>query len=477
MTRSKIGLDGAGLDEVFPFHVAIGPGFKVIQAGPVIARLMPELVSSPAFPAVFSGSPAQPMTTYPEVLAQAGRLVQMQSMSVEGLTLRGQFVAAATPGVLVFIGSPSINSMTAILDLGLSMADFAVHDPVSDYLILHQTQSASLQEETNLAEAFAALNHQLEERVEQRTASLAEMNAKLVVEISDRHRIEGELRLAQKLESVGQLAAGIAHEINTPIQFIGDNLRFIADTMVQLEEVFKAHENVLAACHGPECEALVATSERIDLAYAREELPKAAAQGIEGVERVASLVRALKEFSHPDGVDQKPTDLNQSIRTTAVVARNEYKYVAELQLDLDPNLPPVVCNQGEINQVILNLIVNAAHAIGDCAKTSGGGTGVNSGMGTITVSTAAVCITPTGISGIEIRIRDTGTGIPEEVRGRIFDPFFTTKAVGQGTGQGLYLAHAIIVGRHQGTITFETQLAVGTTFIIRLPCVPATKAT
>ena len=472
MTRSKIGLDGPGLDEVFPFHVAISPGFEVIQAGPVIARLMPELVTSPAFPTVFSGSPGQPMATYAEVLAQVGRLVQIQSVSVDGLTLRGQFIAAAAPGVLVFVGSPTIHSMTSILDLGLSMADFAVHDPVNDYLILHQTQSASLQEATNLAEAFATLNHQLEERVEQRTASLAETNAKLVTEISDRHRIEGELRLAQKLESVGQLAAGIAHEINTPIQFIGDNLRFIADTMVQLEEVFKANEKVLAVCHGPECDALSATSERIDLAYARDELPKAAAQGIEGVERVASLVRALKEFSHPDGVDQKPTDLNQSIRTTAVVARNEYKYVAELQLDLDPNLPPVVCNQGEINQVILNLIVNAAHAIGDRAKASG----ADKGMGVITVTTAALSLNPTGIAGIEIRIRDTGTGIPEAVRGRIFDPFFTTKAVGQGTGQGLYLAHAIIVGRHQGTITFETELSVGTTFIIRLPCVPATKA-
>ena len=477
MTRSKIGVNGAGMDEVFPFHLAIGPGFEVIQAGPVIARLMPELLSSPAFPTVFSGSPAQPMTTYAEVLAQAGRLVQMQSLSIDGLTLRGQFIAAAAPGVLMFVGSPTTHSMTSILDLGLSMADFAVHDPVSDYLILHQTQSASLQEATNLAEAFAALNHQLEERVEQRTSSLAEINAKLVVEISDRHRVEGELRLAQKLESVGQLAAGIAHEINTPIQFIGDNLRFIADTMVQLEEVFKVHETLLAACHGPECDALAATSERIDLAYARDEMPKAAAQGIEGVERVASLVRALKEFSHPDGIDQKPVDLNQSIRSTAVVARNEYKYVAELQLDLDPNLPQVVCNQGEINQVILNLIVNAAHAIGDCAKTAPGGAGGKTGMGTITVTTAALSLNPTGIAGIEIRIRDTGTGIPEAVRGRIFDPFFTTKEVGQGTGQGLYLAHAIIVGRHQGTITFETQLAVGTTFIIRLPCVPATKAT
>ena len=464
MSAPGVGLDPAGMDVAFPFHFVIDASLTIIQAGPVITRIMPQLAERPHISTVFTGM-QHSLATWSDVQGQIGRLIQMQAIEVEGLAVRGQLISAPGGAAVIFLGSPLITSMTGILDLGLSMSDFALHDPVSDYLVLLQTQTASLQDATNLADAYAALSHDLEERVEQRTASLATktrelegLNATLVAEISDRHRIEGELRLAQKLESVGQLAAGIAHEINTPIQFIGDNLRFIADTVGQLEEVFAGTEALLRETTGTAATDLAATIERVDLAYAREEVPKAAAQGIEGVERVASLVRALKEFSHPDGAEQKPIDLNQAIKTTAVVARNEYKYVAELQLELDPELPPTVCNLGEINQVILNLIVNAAHAIDDCKATRG--------MGRITVRTGRVR------EGVEIRIQDTGTGIPEHVRGRIFDPFFTTKGVGKGTGQGLYLSHTIIVTRHQGSISFETEVGVGTTFIIYLPCTP-----
>jgi signal transduction histidine kinase len=460
--ESRVSLGPEGLAVAFPFHFAVDGDGVIIQAGPVITRLLPDLANRPIFGDVFTANAGRPLTSFAELSAMRGHLIQFASTENPDLVLRGQFIGTDIPSVLMFVGSPAVSSMSTLLDLGLSITDFALQDPVSDYLMLSQTQAASLADATNLADAFAALNHDLEERVEQRTASLAAkgkemeaLNAKLMVEIEDRHRMEGELRLAQKLESVGQLAAGIAHEINTPIQFIGDNLRFISDIVGQLEEVFTAQEALLATTSGANADALKAACERADLEYIRGEVPKAASQGLEGVERVASLVRALKEFSHPDGVDLKPVDLNQAIRTTAVVARNEYKYVAELQFDLDDRLPQVVCNQGEINQVILNLIVNAAHAIGDCKDTRG--------MGVITVSTRHT------ETGVEIRIKDTGTGIPEGVRSRIFDPFFTTKAVGKGTGQGLYLAHSIVVGRHQGSIGFETELGVGTTFIIQLP--------
>jgi PAS domain S-box-containing protein len=265
----------------------------------------------------------------------------------------------------------------------------------------------------------------------------------------------------QKLESIGQLAAGVAHEINTPIQFIGDNLRFLRDGFSDLGTVLAAYEQMHELCRqlAPQHQALTAVTAAVshaDLEYLAQEIPKAIGQSLDGVARVAEIVRAMKEFSHPDQDEKKPTDLNRAIQTTLTVARNEYKYVAELELDLAPDLPAVPCILGEFNQVVLNLVVNAAHAIGDQIAKSGG-------RGTITVSSQRVG------DHAEIRIRDTGTGIPEHARGKIFDPFFTTKPVGKGTGQGLYLAHNVVVKKHGGSLTFETELGCGTCFIIRLP--------
>ena len=261
--------------------------------------------------------------------------------------------------------------------------------------------------------------------------------------------------------AIGELAAGVAHEINTPVQFIGDNLRFLGDSFDDLTTVLDAHGTLLEAARSGALSAEIiaatdAAAKHADIGYLAEEIPKSIAQSLEGVTRVAEIVRAMKEFSHPDQGEMKPTDLNKAITTTLTVARNEYKYVADLVTEFDPALPAVPCIVGEFNQVILNLIVNAAHAISDFIATTGG-------MGTLTISTKH------DGDHVEVRIRDTGTGIPEAARAKIFDPFFTTKAVGKGTGQGLCIAQTVIVKKHGGTLTFETELGKGTTFIIRLP--------
>jgi len=195
----------------------------------------------------------------------------------------------------------------------------------------------------------------------------------------------------------------------------------------------------------------------IDLPYLREEIPKAIKQSLEGVERVGKIVRAMKEFSHPGPKEKTPTNLNKAIENTVTVARNEWKYVSEMILDLDPDLPLVPCHPNEFNQVILNLVINAAHAIADVV-----GNGATN-KGKITVSTRRKG------DKVEISVKDTGTGIPPEIRSKIFDPFFTTKEVGKGTGQGLAIARSIVVDKHGGTIDFETEVGKGTTFTIYLP--------
>jgi signal transduction histidine kinase len=252
----------------------------------------------------------------------------------------------------------------------------------------------------------------------------------------------------QKLESVGRLAAGIAHEINTPIQFVGDNLRFLA-------EAFDDLTGILAAYRAGDPEAAAAAEAMADIEFLAAEVPEALAQTLDGVDRVAGIVRAMKAFGHPGDEEKAPADLNEAVRNTLVVASSETKYVARVVTDLG-GLPPVWCHLGDINQVLLNLIVNAAHAVSAAVGATGE-------LGTITVRTRAE-----GDEAV-IEVVDTGCGILPEIAHRVFEPFFTTKHAGSGTGQGLALAYSLVVDRHGGSITFASRSGEGTTFTVRLP--------
>lgn len=282
-------------------------------------------------------------------------------------------------------------------------------------------------------------------------------------DITQRKSLEDQLQQAQKLEAIGQLAAGIAHEINTPTQYIGDNARFLKDSWASLGELLglcQAMQKEATKQGAVSRESLTRfgqLSQESDADYLLREIPHAIDQSLEGVQRVAQIVRAMKEFSHPGSQEKCGVDINKAIDTTITVARNEWKFVAEMVTHLDPDLPLVSCRVGEINQVILNLIVNAAHAI---ASVVGDG---SKQKGQITITTRHQS------ESVEVAIQDTGPGIPAEIRSRIFEPFFTTKTVGKGTGQGLALAHSVIVKKHQGQIWFDTEVGRGTTFFIRLP--------
>jgi PAS domain S-box-containing protein len=278
----------------------------------------------------------------------------------------------------------------------------------------------------------------------------------------ERQAMELQLRQSQKLESIGQLAAGIAHEINTPAQYVGDNTRFVKDSFANILKVLQSHQAIVtAAKNAGALPELVAANEKLlaasDLEYLCQQIPSALTETLEGVDRISKIVRAMKEFSHPGGREKTEADLNRAIESTVTVASNEWKYVAEMKLDLQPKLPPVPCFIGELNQCILNLIVNAAHAIGDVVKARPG--------------TKGLIVVQSRQDGdqVEVRVSDNGTGIPEAAHSKIFEPFFTTKGVGKGTGQGLAIVYGSIVKQHGGTVTFETAVGQGTTFIIRLP--------
>lgn len=284
----------------------------------------------------------------------------------------------------------------------------------------------------------------------------------IIRDISERRVLEAQLVQAQKLESIGQLSAGIAHEINTPTQYVSYNTKFLKEQFELLDPLLDIYQALFEATKaGPVPYELISEidnlHENIDLSFIREEIPQAIEQSLEGVDRVSEIVRAMREFSHPGTEEKTPTDINKAIESTITVTHNEWKYVAELETHLDKDLPLVPCLPGHFNQVILNIIINAAHAIGNVIDENA------AQKGTITVSTAR------DNGWAEVRIQDTGSGIPEAHRSRIFDPFFTTKEVGRGTGQGLAISRSVIVEKHGGTLNFETTEGKGTTFIIRLP--------
>ncbi len=281
-------------------------------------------------------------------------------------------------------------------------------------------------------------------------------------DITERKLMESQLRQAQKLEAIGQLAAGIAHEINTPIQFVGDNTQFVKDAWSALDPGLSLLRALSKQGPGEALapELLDQVQEvlgAVDSDYLRREIPMALDQSLEGIERVARIVQAMKEFSHPGSDEKQFTDINKAILTTLTVARNEWKYVAEIKTILGNELRLVPCYAGELNQVFLNLIINSAHAIAQAMRDG------PENKGTITIRTTQ------DEDWTTISVQDTGVGIPVEIRSRIFEPFFTTKEVGQGTGQGLALAHSSIVRKHGGRIWFESEVGVGTTFYIQLP--------
>ena len=279
----------------------------------------------------------------------------------------------------------------------------------------------------------------------------------LFLDVSQRKKLELDLRHAQKLESVGRLAAGVAHEINTPIQFVGDNLRFLQDGFGTALELTSKLREATAGDLRPD-EIRRSANDAVGAAdwdYMAEEIPKALSQSIDGVERVAAIVKAMKDFAHPEQGRRVAADLNRALASTLMVARNAIKYVADVETDFG-EIPLVECHLGDLNQVFLNLLLNAAQAISETVTATGG-------RGTIRIRTHE------NDGWVRIEISDTGCGIPDEIRTKVFDPFFTTKGVGGGSGQGLAISRSIVVDRHGGTLTFESQVGTGTTFAVELP--------
>jgi signal transduction histidine kinase len=309
---------------------------------------------------------------------------------------------------------------------------------------------------------FESTNAMVEKKIELRTRQLADRTKKLELAHRQEVTLRNKLLQAQRLESIGELAAGVAHEINTPMQYLNDNLSYLSDCTRAMFDLLEAYESKLSPDGGARAweerkAEIEAFRQQCHFDYMCEQVPQAVSESMEGIQRVISIVRAMKEFAHPGTIQKVSTDINQALRTTATISKNRWKYCADLVLDLSDDLPDVKTLPSEINQVLLNLVVNAGDAIASKLGDEAGG------KGTITVRTYAED------EHVVIAVQDTGCGIPEGIQHRVYDMFFTTKEVGKGTGQGLAISHNIVVKKHGGQLDFETVPGEGTTFYVRLP--------
>jgi signal transduction histidine kinase len=424
----------------------------------------------------------QPLADYPELARGVVNLVYRTQRSLvlddaqrDARFIQDAYIARIKPrsvlcvpimnrgrlrGVAWFENNLSCNVFTvdrlAVLELLVSQAAISIENAT-----LYRELESRVTERTD------ELRHSLDE-LKLAQVELEQANTALRKEIDERQQIEVELRLAQKLESVGRLAAGVAHEINTPIQFVQNHVAFVRDAADDLLQVVSAYRQLREAATGGPAEqvsrALVEIErleDETELDYLAGRIPDALGQALYGLDRVATLVRSMKDFAHADQREKAPSDINRALAATLTITHNEYTYVADVRAELG-DLPPVVCHLSELNQCFLNLIVNAAHAIADKVG--------NGERGTIGVTTRV------DGDSVVVAISDTGGGIPAEIQDKIFDPFFTTKELGRGTGQGLAIARSVIVDKHGGSLTFETELGAGTTFYIRLPIAAAAAA-
>ncbi len=448
--------------QIFPFFFHLDEYGQMTKVGPSLRRYLDRS--------------DQPQTLFHQCVFESPHISELHeidgflervfliSLTVEkSLVLRGQFLRLAKRPGYLFIGVPWVTDLKSLGEIGLSLQDYSLYEPTTYFLMLTEAQRSSLQESESIQQQLKELNDSLSKRVERRTERLSQINEELVNsqeklrrEMRQREEVEVELRLAQKMEALGLLSAGIAHEINTPIQFIGDSLRFIQEATNDLQAMTKRYTELIDLKNPETKQKLLSINEYYDLDYLLGRVPESIARAISGVDRVSTIVKSMKAFSHHSASKKNLANINEGIENTLVVTRNEYKMIADVETHFGENCD-VYCNIGDLNQVFLNLIVNAAQAIAERFSTT------TEVKGTILITTQA------RPDHIFISVKDNGCGIADTVIEKIFDPFFTTKSMGQGSGQGLSLCHRVVVNQHGGNIKVDSQLGEGTEFKVYLP--------
>lgn len=451
--------------KAFPFHFAFNCDREILQAGDALQRISPETLINSVLEHHFQIIRPSIALDFDAIKKQARSLFMLESLH-NGMQLKGQMMYVEEQDAIFFLGSPWVTDTSSLGTYGIKLKDFAIHDPIVDFLFLLQTKNMALADAKKLTDELTQQRAQLRSalQLKESLANIAEAQAqKLEQALKELQQTQTQLIQTEKMSSLGQLVAGIAHEINNPVNFIHGNLKHVdeyAQDLLKLLSLYQQH-------YAQPVPAIQDHMNEIDLEFLLEDFPKILASMKLGCDRIRQIVLSLRNFSRLDEAEMKQVDIHEGIDSTLLILQHRLKAKGEqpeIRLVKNyGNLPLVECSAGSMNQVFMNLISNAIDAL-DAYNSQRSLAALKANPSQITITTEV--LKPNRVT---IRIADNGPGMPKSVRERLFEPFFTTKPIGKGTGLGLSISYQIVVEKHRGAIWCESQPGHGSEFWIEIP--------